>query len=317
MKIIRIITALLFSVILGNLFAHSIELPQAAFAIVPALFATSFIQFTPMGSFLFAFVPVDVLKKDTPTPAYTPIKHILTIFRHRDVSSFPARDANGVKISANLGMASNKNMIRLEVTPGTVSFEGASEGDADARAVIQKLVGDAPGYELELAEFIQNNLNENLGAILEYADGSTPLYFGDEAAPLQLVPATAGSKDKISTQISLESAQKGPVIAHYFGTMTYATDNQIAADDVTPSVAAGSGRYVIPNDNAAPVEITSLDDAVKGMIITLVGSGGSVSTINAAGEFILEGDASWSSNDGATITFEVFADDVFIERSRT
>lgn len=317
MKIIRIFFALMFSMFIGDLVAYSINLPDAAFLITPAIFAASFLQFTPVGALIMAYVPVDVLKKDVPTPAYKPIKHIITIFQHRDVSSFPARDTKGVKITDNIVMSSNKNMIKLEVTPGTVDFEGAAEGDADARAVIQKLVGDAPGYELELAEFIQNNLNENLGAILEFADGSTPLYFGDEAAPLQLTPTIKGNKDKISSGVSLESTQKGPVIGHYYGTMTYATDNAIAADDATPSVAAGTGRYVIPATNAAAVEITSLDDATAGMIITLIGSGGEVSTINAAGEFILEGDVSWSSTAGATITFEVFAADVFIERSRT
>lgn len=209
-------------------------------------------------------------------------------------------------------------MIILEVTAGTVTFEGTAEGDMDARAVIQKLVGDAPGYELDLAEFIQNNLNENLGAILEFADGSTPLYFGDEAAPLMLVPNTAGNKDKISSQVSLESAQKGPCIGHYFGTMTYATDYNIAVDDATPSVANGSGRYVIPNNNTAATEITTFDDAVVGMVITFIGSGGSfLSTINSAGEFVLKGGVSWSSTDGSTITFEVYDTDKFIERSRT
>lgn len=316
MKSFKIILTALFSILLGNIISSWLEIPTATLIITPLLFFLANAPL-PAGSF-YTYIPVDVLKKDTPTPAYTPIKHILTIFRHRDVLTHPSRDSKGVKISSNVIMSTNKNMIKLQVTAGTVAFEGTGEGDPDAKAIIQKLSGNAPGYELELAEFIQNNLNEDLGAILEFADGSTPLYFGDEAAPLQLVVTSSGNKDKISAQVSLESSQKGPVIGHYFGTMTYAEDFEIAADDATPSVAEGSGRYVVPDDNASPVTITGFDDAVKGMIITLVGSGGdNLSTIATSSSFILEGGTSWTSVAGSTITFEVFSATVFIERSRT
>lgn len=132
-----------------------------------------------------------------------------------------------------------------------------------------------------------------------------------------MTPEMEGNKDKTFGKISLKSMKKGPAIAHYYGTMTYAVDFNIAADDVTPSIAEGSGRYVIPNSNAAPITITGLDDAVAGDRITLVGSGGNVSTIENGSVFVLEGGADWDSDLGATLTLQVFDATHFFEISRT
>lgn len=264
------------------------------------------------------YVAIDVNKPEKASPALFKPKDKVTFFRHRDVLAHPARDSKGVYIASNIQMKTNKNMLILYVTPGTIKFSGAAEGDNDARAIMQSISGSHPGYALEIAEFMANNLNENLGATLEFCDGSTPLLFGGECAPLQMSPNVQADGAKLTSDFEAKSTSPGPCIAHYGGTLTYAVDNEIAADDVTPSIAAGTGRYVIPDDNIAPVEITSLDDAVKGMVVTLVGSGGAnVSTINSALEFILEGDVAWSSVDGSEITFEVYAADVFIERSRS
>ena len=264
------------------------------------------------------YITVDVPKEIDDAPGILQPKDKVTIIRVDDVSVFPARDSKKVYISDNIAMKSNKNMMIIYVTPGTIDFEGTAEGEADSTAIMQKLAGSHPGYALPIAEFMANNLNQNLAAVIEFCDGSTPLLFGSACAPLKLVPNVKGSKGDASSTFEMSSIVKGPCIAHYGGTLTLATDNEIAADDVTPSVAEGTGRYVIPDDNAAANPVTSLDDAVKGMVITLVGSGGThPSTITAAAtEFILEGGVTWTSTDGAEITFEVFAAGVFIERSR-
>lgn len=55
MKIIRIFFALMFSMFIGDLVAYSINLPDAAFLITPAIFAASFLQFTPVGALIMAY----------------------------------------------------------------------------------------------------------------------------------------------------------------------------------------------------------------------------------------------------------------------
>ncbi len=318
MRIVAILTALLLSVFMGTAMAYGLEAPQVAFITVPTIFTISMVVPMPGGILAVNYVMVNVDKPDVATPGYQPQKDKITIFRARDVSIFPSRDSKGIKITNNIVMKSGTNMITLDITEGTLDWKGAAEGDADSRAIIQELNGEVPGYRLELAEFVQNNLNENLYAIIEFCNGDTPLLFGSECSKMQMTPEMAGNKDKTFGKISLKSMKKGPAIAHYYGTMTYAVDFNIAADDVTPSIAKGSGRYVIPSNNAAAVTVTGFDDAVAGDRITLVGSGGThVSTLANGTTFILEGGADWDSDLGSTLTLQVFDATHFYEISRS
>lgn len=317
MKFIGVILSLLFSILIGNIVGAELDSATSSYVITGVLFVASF-AIPSDRSILAAYAMVDVMKRNTAMPGFQPQYNVITVFRSRDVALFPNRDDKGVKITGNVQLLQGSNMIRLEVTAGTMVWKNTAEGDADSRGIKQTLEAEVPGFALETAEFLYNNMNEDLYAIVEFCDGSTPLLFGSPCAKLQLKPEGEGNKDKTYSKLSFESMNKGPIIAHYYGTMTYAADFTISADDTTPSIAQGSGRYVIPSTNVADVTITSLDNAIEGQVITLVGSGGThLSSIVTGGEFILHGGTSWTSLGGSTITFEVFDTDHFIELSRT
>lgn len=214
-KIIFIFSALLFCSIMGVAMASAIDIPAASFIITPALFAASFITM-PSGVCFIAYSFVNVAKPEGPSPGLSKKHHILYLFR-MDLVNIPARDDKGVLIAGNITPADS--FIKLYLTPGTQKWNTAAEGDTDSRATIQTLEGDFPNYGLYIAEFMANNLNENLGAVLTFCDSEKKLLFGSKCAPLQLAPECMDDAEKAVCHLVFKSTNKGPVVAHYTGTI--------------------------------------------------------------------------------------------------
>lgn len=317
MKIVGILITLMLSLVLGNTVGFVFDSLNTAVAVSGVSFIGGMIMPKQLGILAVGFVNVDVFKANTSAPGYLPPKDIISFWTDEDVTGMPPRDDNGVRIIGNIAMNAGRHMIRIQVTEGTLIWKNMMEGDADSRAVIQSLEFEVPGYGLLLAEFLANNANKNIYAGIQFCNGATPLQFGSECAKMQMTIDTEGNKDKTYSKISLKSMKKGPVVAHYFGTFTYAQDFAIAADDVTPSISEGNGRYVIPANTGATA-ITGFDDAGAGKTVTLVGSGGvNASTIAHGGKFVMADGADWTGDTGSTITFEIYDADHYFEISRS
>jgi len=213
-KIVFILTAVLFSIFSGVAIAAAIEIPEASYFIVPVIFAASFITM-PAGLSFTAYSMVNVAKPDSSAPGMSQKHHILYVFRMDDVT-IPARDGKGVLIAGDITPADS--FMSLYLTPCTQKWSSAPEGDADSRATIQTLEGDFPNYGLAIAEFMNNNLNENLGAVLTFCDDTDKkLLFGSKCAPLQLSPECTDDAEKAACHLVFKSTNKGPVVARYTG----------------------------------------------------------------------------------------------------
>lgn len=152
----------------------------------------------------------------------------IVIFKWDDVLTMPERDANGVKIAGNLVLNANAHAIEIYATPSTIKITQNNEGDPDAKGFIQQLVFEHPGDELALMEFLENNVNENLGVIVREKAGSTfSKLLGTPVEPLQFDVESQDDNEALKNTITLKSVMRGPVIAHYFGTM--------------PAIDSGSG----------------------------------------------------------------------------
>lgn len=239
-----------------------------------------------------------------------------------DVLTFPSRDANGVRITDNIVMKPGAYAVEVYGTITTMSDGFKAEGDPDKRGFMPSVSFEHPGDSVEILEFIQNWTNKNIAVILDKCDGSFKKLYGSPCAPLQLNPEAANSKDSNANVLALESVVKSQTVpAVYEGTVTLSTaTGTFAADDATPSVANGTGRYELANNTAAN-EITSLDDAANGKLYTLVGMGGSTpSTVTASADFILANGTTWTATAGATLTVRAMAvagGFKFIEQSRS
>lgn len=329
--ILNLLTAFLFSLALGGVFfsaidAHQLFSPFIAKIIgssVSALsFGIGFFDFTPYGAIFMSYVKVNVLKPGDNKGKGGDKKDTITIFDIDDVLTWPARDSKGILITDNIVMKAGAYMVKLYGTAESIKLNSDSDGETDAKGILQMLELSHPGSSKEIREFRSYWMNRNIACIVErFSDGSKDLG-GEPAAPLQMVFKHEDDKDKNKTIFTFKSTNKGNDIAVYEGTMTYDTvTGTIAANATTVDLTNGEGRYQTTTGTAASATITTCTGAVDGLVFTLIGSGGANPTqITKANDFILKNGVTWSGLASAEITFKAIKSDTaawkFIELSR-
>jgi len=246
----------------------------------------------------------------------------IIIFRWDDVANYN-RVQDQALVDGNITMKPGKYMIEIYGSINTISPGYSAEGDPDAMGIIHALNFSHPGDAQEVMDFLQNNFNLNLGAIVRKCGSNTSKVYGTPCHPLQIAPTGVDDENKVGQEIALTGINRTRFWpATYEGTFTLETvTGTFTADDVTPSVANGTGRYALV-DNTAPTEITGLDDAVHNGVYTLIGSGGSnAATIPTGNSFILKDGVTWTAITGSEITFKAIksgaSDYTFIELSRS
>lgn len=164
-----------------------------------------------------AYTMVSVLKTNANAGRPTAFKDRVVIWKWDDVDSNPSRDASGVKIAGNLTLLAGKTAIEIYVTPKTLKAYDTSEGDPDKKGFIHHLEFEHPGDELAYAEFVENMINENVGAIIQKCDGTSKRLLGTKCCPLQLTHEGKNDSEAVTNMVKFESLLRGPKIAHYEG----------------------------------------------------------------------------------------------------
>lgn len=270
-----------------------------------------------------AYVNVTVSKPGNNTGVGGNHKDMVVVFDWDDVASGYDRDSKGIVITGPLVMKAGKYMIELYGTLSTFEGTSDSEGDPDSKGVKQGVKFSHPGNKQEIREFRANWLNKNIGIIDRKCDGSTPDMYGSICNPLQLNFKAKNNKDANNAEMEFMSILKGPDVALYEGTLTLDTVRATAAADATTiDVVLGEGQYQLTTGTMSPVTITTLSNAVDGLVVTLLGSGGAYpSIITAANDFILKNGTQWTANTGSQITFKAYKNGVstykFFEQSRS
>ncbi len=148
----------------------------------------------------------------------------IVLFRWEDVKTY-TRDEKGVKVTA-FEMMQGKKPIAVYATDSTINIYHSSEGEDDARGFIHHVDYEHPGTELEHDEFINNNINENLGAIVFGCSGEDAKIAGTPCTPLKMTKADSqDSKDGDKNTINLASSLRGGTIGHIAKNLVPATDN--------------------------------------------------------------------------------------------
>lgn len=249
-------------------------------------------------------------------------KYNITFFDFDDVATFPDRDASGIVITGNIVMNANAYMITVYGTVDTIKNNSESSGDLDAEGIMQSVIFNHPGNEVEIREFRANWLSRNIGILVEHCSDSKVDLYGSPCAPLRLAFKHDEDKDKNVTEFTLKSSNKGPDVADYQGTITYATvTGTVSANATSIDLTNGSGRYQLTDGTSSAKTVTTCTNCTAGMKFTLIGSGGSYPClITKANDFILVDGTTWTALANAEITFQVFKSDSaaykFIELSR-
>lgn len=151
-------------------------------------------------------------------------KKYVVIFRWADVKTYK-RDEKGVRVT-EFAMQDGKKPVAVYATPSTLNIYHTSEGDDDARGCIHHVDGEVPGSSVDFSEFIQNNLNEELGAIVMNCAGDEAKVAGTPCTPLYIAKADSqDDKDADKTALNLTSSLRGPVIGVIAKSLVPATDN--------------------------------------------------------------------------------------------
>lgn len=162
----------------------------------------------------------------------------IIIGRIRDVETFPVPDAKGIVIKTPVVMKSASKMITLEVTPSTISITQPTEGDPDNKGVKPKIEFSRPGSDdVEFEEFLENNVNEDLFAIVQYPVSGKMKIAGYPGNPLQISAESTDNNEGDTHKVTLESVLRGGRIRFYEAALP-------AIDGVETPAGSGGGQSV-------------------------------------------------------------------------
>lgn len=138
-------------------------------------------------------------------------KNYIILFRWDDVATF-TKDEKGVKVTA-FEFAEGKKPIGIYATQSTINIYDTAEGDPDARGFIHHVDFEVPGSELGFKEFLNNNVNENLGAIVINCAGDDCKIAGTPCTPLSMSTAEGQDNNEANkTTINMASALRGDTL---------------------------------------------------------------------------------------------------------
>lgn len=172
-----------------------------------------------------AYSMISVPRKNNNAGRASGKKSYIIIFRWDDIKTF-AKDEKGVKVTA-FEFQEEKKPVAVYATESTINIYHTAEGDDDARGFIHHVDFDHPGSEVEWDEFVNNNVNENLGAIVINCSGDDCKIAGTPCTPLKMSTAEGQDNNEANkTTVNLASSLRGDTLGRIAKSLIPATDNE-------------------------------------------------------------------------------------------
>jgi len=234
------------------------------------------------------------------------------------------RDSKGVLILGDIVPKPGAKMFTIYLTPSKQVKNYTSEGDEDMETIKQKFEGWHPGDDLDINEFVQNNLGVGYFIIADNCVDQHKRVYGTKCSPMKLnVEQTSDNSGRGIKLVFEQKIGTSKVPAFYNGNMVYAEPT--ATDETIDLTVANGNTFQLAADAAGASISIATTDRVTGDVVTLIGGGGAdPSTLangaSTAATVILKAGTTWTALENATITFEVIDDgtDTFlIERARS
>ena len=173
------------------------------------------------GKYAFISVP----RKSNNAGRATGKKNYIYLFRWEDVKTF-TKDEKGVRVTA-FALQAEKKPIGVYATQSTINIYDTAEGDPDARGFIHHVDFEHPGSEVEFKEFLNNNVNENLGAIVINCAGEDCKIAGTPCTPLSISTAEGQDNNEANkTTINLASSLRGDTLGVIAKSLIPLTDDE-------------------------------------------------------------------------------------------
>lgn len=172
-----------------------------------------------------AYSMISVPRKNNNAGRASGKKSYIIIFRWADIKTF-SKDEKGVKVTA-FEFQEGKKPVAVYATDSTINIYHTAEGDDDARGFIHHVDFDHPGSEVEWDEFVNNNVNENLGAIVINCSGDDCKIAGTPCTPLKMSTAEGQDNNEANkTTVNLASSLRGDTLGRIAKSLIPATDNE-------------------------------------------------------------------------------------------
>jgi hypothetical protein len=262
------------------------------------------------------YIPKNVLKPaNNSAGAGSPKDPNITIIRTKDIAVWPMRDSNKVNIVGSYVMKAGTKPFTLYMTPSSIKAGFESDGEEDAITNKQKVEGTFPGQELEIDEYVQNNVSEPVIIFLGSCADAYMKVYGTKCAPMSLKPGGTDEQGKSHRTLVFEQYAKAPFVpGHYTGTIPTANYTPVA--NVTAIVVTDANvdglTFKLPVQATAAAIGFGAITLPADTIVTIIGSGGAtpatLSTGLADKKAILKGGAAWVGLDNAVINLRVFND---------
>lgn len=171
----------------------------------------------------YAFISVP--RKSNNAGRATGKKNYIYLFRWDDVKTF-TKDEKGVRVTA-FAFQADKKPIGVYATQSTINIYDTAEGDPDARGFIHHVDFEHPGSEVEFKEFLNNNVNENLGAIVINCAGEDCKIAGTPCTPLSFSTAEGQDNNEANkTTINMASTLRGDTLGVIAKSLIPVTDDE-------------------------------------------------------------------------------------------
>ncbi len=267
----------------------------------------------------------NINSKGAGSGAAAPSAPNVTFIRDTDVlNPEMPRDSKGVLIVGDIIPKQGAKMFTIYLTPSKQVKNYTSEGDEDMETVKQKFEGWHPGDDIDINEFVQNNLGVGFFIIADNCVDQYKRVYGTKCSPMKLnVEQTSDNSGRGIKLVFEQKTGTKYVPAFYNGNMVFSEPT--ATDETIDLTIANGNQFKISADEAGASISIATTDQVTGAVVSFIGSGGGdPSTLDngasTAATFILKDGTTWTALENATITFEVIDDgtDVYlIERARS
>lgn len=229
---------------------------------------------------------------------------------NKEVLKFPKLAADGVTLEGNFIFKPGGSFFKIYMTSSTQAATSEAGGNPDGMGSKSKFVGEHPGTEKEVMQFLKLYANE--GFIIFYGGCGTNEYkvMGSQCHPMKLSASTKDDKDSNVTTLTFEQEMlNDDRVMFYNGAVEFSESNKVSGNSFALEKEKGTTIQLPSVDSTADVEITT-SDFEGGETISIIGGGGEdplkIKNSPSANVVILTKEASdWIGLENAVIDFRV------------
>lgn len=121
-----------------------------------------------------------------------------------DIIDMPTPNDKGILVAGDIKIKDNRFYHILYLTPSSQSHNRNTEGDVDSRGWKKKITGSYPGDELEINEFVKNNVNQGFVAIVKSCNSEYKKIYGSKNNPLYFTGSFVDNSESKGYELTFE-----------------------------------------------------------------------------------------------------------------